>query len=101
MTKIFKPLIIKPEERKKYDAFREVDYECATPCSEDRSSFAFDTGSDLIAGFKQLFDTNTSTGFAGMLVKRSRNRVKDFKDDELALIKHLFNRIPLEVTKLN
>lgn len=50
--KPFTPIIIKPEERKAYNSFKELDYEAATPCSDDLSNFAFETGNDLIANFK-------------------------------------------------
>lgn len=90
--KVFKPIIIKPEERKKYNSVGEVDIEPATPCSDDLSSYAFETGNDLIESFKHVFENVSVNSQPG--TRRRRYRVRDFKDDELLLIAYFFNKIP-------
>lgn len=93
IPKTFKPIIIKPDERKIYDSFKEMDYEAASPLSEDQSNFAFETGNELLANFKQVFE-NVNNSMGSRAAKKKRHRIKDFRDDELRLVAHLFEKIP-------
>lgn len=70
-----------------------MDYDAATPCSEDQSNFAFETGNELMANFKQVFE-NVNMSMASKASKKRRHRVNDFRDDELRLVAHLFSKIP-------
>ncbi|EAS00790.2 hypothetical protein TTHERM_00305630 (macronuclear) [Tetrahymena thermophila SB210] len=89
--KTFQPIIIRPEERKLYDKVKEnEDYEIMTPCSDDLSNYAFETGNDIMANFQSIFENSDKQSKK----QKKRYRVKDFKDDELFLIAYFFSKIP-------